>query len=106
KALKGVDLFVRECELLVVAGVGGNGQSELAQCILGLRRVTEGSIKVDGVDIAHDDPKRTRARGVAYVPEDRRAEGLVLPFTVADNLILGKQDHRPYARGGVLDGDA
>jgi general nucleoside transport system ATP-binding protein len=106
KALKGVDLVVREGEVLGVAGVGGNGQSELAQCILGLRKVVDGTIKVDGVDIAHDDPKRTRARGVAYVPEDRRAEGLVLPFTVADNFILGRQDHAPYARRGVLAGDA
>ena len=106
KALRGVDLVIREGEILGIAGVGGNGQSELAQCILGLRKVTEGTIKVDGVDIAHDDPKRTRERGVAYVPEDRRAEGLVLPFTVADNFILGRQDGVPYARRGVLDTDA
>jgi general nucleoside transport system ATP-binding protein len=105
-ALKGVDLSIREGEVLGIAGVGGNGQSELAQCILGLRAVTGGSITVDGLDIAHDDPKRTRQRGVAYVPEDRRAEGLVLPFTVADNFILGRQDRAPYARRGVLDGDA
>jgi simple sugar transport system ATP-binding protein len=102
KALKGIDLVVREGEIVGVAGVGGNGQSELAQCILGLRPVTEGTITVGAVDIAHDDPKRTRARGVAYVPEDRRVEGLVLPFTVADNFILGKQDRPPYARRGVL----
>ena len=105
-ALKGVDFIVHGGEVFGIAGVGGNGQSELAQCILGLRPVTGGSIKVEGVDIAHDDPKRTRERGVAYVPEDRRAEGLVLPFTVADNFILGKQDHAPYARRGVLQGDA
>jgi len=104
-ALKGVDLVVREGEVLGIAGVGGNGQSELAQCILGLRPVSDGTITVSGIDIAHDDPKRTRARGVAYVPEDRRVEGLVLPFTVADNFILGKQDHAPYARRGVLRRD-
>ena len=103
KALKGIDLVVREGEVLGVAGVGGNGQSELAQCILGLRKVTEGTITVGGIDIAHDDPKRTRQRGVSYVPEDRRVEGLVLPFTVADNFILGKQDRAPYARRGVLE---
>ena len=102
-ALKGVDLVVREGEVLGIAGVGGNGQSELAQCILGLRPVTGGTITVNGVDIAHDDPRRTRERGVAYVPEDRRAEGLVLPFTVADNFILGRQDRAPYARRGILE---
>jgi ABC-type uncharacterized transport system ATPase subunit len=104
-ALRGVDLVVREGEILGVAGVGGNGQSELAQCILGLRPVVDGTITVGAVDIAHDDPKRTRERGVAYVPEDRRIEGLVLPFTVADNFILGKQDRPPFARRGVLDGE-
>ena len=105
-ALRGVDLVVREGEIVGVAGVGGNGQSELAQCILGLRPVTEGTITVGGADITRDPPKRTRARGVAYVPEDRRVEGLVLPFTVADNFILGKQDREPYARRGVLEREA
>ena len=105
-ALRGVDLVVHEGEILGVAGVGGNGQSELAQCILGLRPVVDGTITVGAADIAHDDPKRTRRRGVAYVPEDRRVEGLVLPFTVADNFILGKQDHPPYARSGILERDA
>ncbi len=103
-ALRGIDLTVRSGEILGIAGVGGNGQSELAQCILGLRKVTGGVITVGGTDVAHDDPRRTRQRGVAYVPEDRRAEGLVLPFTVADNFILGKQDRAPYAHRGVLDG--
>jgi general nucleoside transport system ATP-binding protein len=102
-ALRGVDLTVRAGEILGIAGVGGNGQSELAQCILGLRKVTAGTVRVAGTDVAHDDPKRTRERGVAYVPEDRRIEGLVLPFTVADNFILGKQDREPYARRGVLE---
>src|SRR5258706_4697679 len=105
-ALQGVDLTVNAGEILGIAGVGGNGQSELAECVLGLREPTAGSIVIGGTDIAHDDPKRTRERGVAYVPEDRRAEGLVLAFTVADNFILGKQDHAPYARRGILDGDA
>lgn len=105
-ALRGVDLTVNAGEILGVAGVGGNGQSELAECVLGLREPTAGSITIGGADIAHDDPKRTRERGVAYVPEDRRAEGLVLAFTVADNFILGQQDHSPFSRRGVLDDDA
>ena len=105
-ALKGVSLTVHRGEILGIAGVGGNGQSELAECILGLREPTAGSISIGGADIAHDDPKRTRARGVAFVPEDRRREGLVLAFTVADNFILGKQDRPPFARRGVLDSDA
>src|SRR5258708_27207056 len=102
-ALRGIDLTVSAGEVLGVAGVGGNGQSERADCILSLREPTAGTIAIGGADVAHDDPKRTRRRGVAYVPEDRRAEGLVLAFTVADNFILGKQDRPPYSRRGVLD---
>ena len=105
-ALQGVDLTVNAGEILGVAGVGGNGQSELAECVLGLREPTAGSIVIGGTDVAHDDPKRTRERGVAYVPEDRRVEGLVLAFTVADNFILGKQDRPPFSVRGVLDADA
>src|SRR5438309_5626618 len=102
-ALQGVHFEVRAGEILGIAGVGGNGQSELAQTILGLREPTAGSILIGGVDISRDDPKRTRARGVAYVPEDRHLEGLVLAFTVADDFILGKQDRPPYAVHGALD---
>jgi len=105
-ALRGVDLTVRAGEILGIAGVGGNGQSELAECVLGLREPTAGAILIARADIAHDDPARTRSRGVAYVPEDRRTEGLVLAFTVADNFILGKQDRPPFSRHGVLDGAA
>ena len=105
-ALQGVDLTVHAGEILGVAGVGGNGQSELAECLLGLREPTAGTIAIGGIDVAHDDPKRTRQRGVAYVPEDRRREGLVLAFTVADNFILGKQDRPPFSRRGVLDDNA
>ncbi len=103
QALDGIDLVVHAGEVLGVAGVGGNGQSELAECILGLRQPTGGEIRIAGRDISREGPGRTRASGVSYVPEDRRREGLVLAFTVADNLILGKQAHRPYARLGVLD---
>ncbi len=102
-ALQGVDLTVHKGEILGVAGVGGNGQSELAECVLGLREPTAGTISIGGADVAHDDPKRTRERGVAFVPEDRRREGLVLAFTIADNFILGKQDRPPFAKRGVLD---
>src|ERR1700704_5816003 len=105
-ALQGVDLAVNAGEILGIAGVGGNGQSELAECVLGLREPTAGSIVIGGAGVAHDHPKRTRERGVAYVPEDRRTEGLVLAFTVADNFILGKQDRPPFANRGVLDHDA
>ncbi len=105
QVLQGIDLIVHAGEILGIAGVGGNGQSELAECVLGSREPTTGTITIGGADIAHDDPKRTRRRGVAFVPEDRRREGLVLAFTIADNFILGKQDQAPFSRRGVLDND-
>ncbi len=103
EALRGIDLVVHRGEILGVAGVGGNGQSELAECLIGTRRSTGGVIRVAGTDISKSDPKRTRAAGVAYVPEDRRTDGLVLAFSVAEDLILGKHDRPPFARGGVLE---
>ncbi len=102
-ALLDVGLTVHAGEVLGIAGVGGNGQSELAECIMGLRRPTAGDMRIGGADVSRDGPRRTRAGGVCYVPEDRRREGLVLAFTVADNLILGKQAGPPYATFGVLD---
>jgi len=65
--------------------------------------VTAGQIRIGGADVSRDGPRQTRASGVCFVPEDRRLEGLVLAFTVADNLILGRQAAMPYARLGVLD---
>ncbi len=105
-ALRGIDLEIHAGEILGIAGVGGNGQSELAECLMGLREPTAGAIRIGGADVAHDDPKRTRGRGVAYVPENRRTDGLVLAFTVADDLILGRQDRPPFARGITLDRNA
>src|SRR6267143_6741518 len=66
-ALRGVDFEIRSGEIFGIAGVGGNGQSELAQCILGLRKVSAGTIRIGGVDISRDDPKRTRARTFGIV---------------------------------------
>jgi len=106
EALRGVDLGVRAGEVLGIAGVSGNGQRELAECILGMRVPTAGKIRFRGTDVTTLDVKRMRSLGAAYVPEDRRVEGLVLQFTVADNLILGRQDRRPFARLGVLDARA
>jgi ABC-type uncharacterized transport system ATPase subunit len=104
EALRGVDLEVRSGEVLGIAGVGGNGQGELTECLLGLRRPTAGAIRFRDRDVTKLDAARMRDLGCAYVPEDRRLDGLCLDFTVADNFILGRQADPPFARFGVLSG--
>jgi general nucleoside transport system ATP-binding protein len=93
RAVDGVSLSVSPGEILGIAGVSGNGQSELVEAIAGLRAIASGSIALDGRRI---DGLGVRARsdaGLAHIPEDRQACGLVLDFSVADNLILGAQHH-------------
>jgi simple sugar transport system ATP-binding protein len=89
-----------------VAGVQGNGQTELAECITGLRSAVSGRINIAGVDITHANPRRITQMGVAHVPEDRQRDGLVLSYPIADNLALQEYYRAPYAKGVVLDENA
>ncbi len=98
-----VDLRVRAGEIVALAGVQGNGQTELAEAITGLRPVTSGSVRVDGLDLTNATPRQVIHAGVAHVPEDRQGDGLVSGMTIAENLILDVYDQRPYARLGSLD---
>ena len=98
-AVKGVSLDVREGEILGIAGVEGNGQTELIQAISGLRKVKRGRVMVSGVDLTGKSPRQIRSAGVSHIPEDRQARGLVLNFTVEENLVLGQQYYAPYADG-------
>lgn len=105
----GVSLEVRRGEILGIAGVEGNGQTELVEALTGLRSPTSGKATVNGRSLLSGGmvietlPARVRAAGVAYVPEDRRSRGLVLDYTVADNLILGQEDDSQFSRGGILN---
>ncbi|HEY3283258.1 MAG TPA: ABC transporter ATP-binding protein [Armatimonadota bacterium] len=85
-----VSLQVARGEILGVAGVEGNGQRELAECLVGLRRASAGALRLDGLDLSHLSTGARRAAGLAYIPEDRHAEGLVLPLSVRENLLLSK----------------
>jgi simple sugar transport system ATP-binding protein len=99
-ALRGVSLTVRSGEIVGVAGVDGNGQSELAECIAGLRKPTAGSVAISGI------PVRGVVRDPAllgFIPEDRHRIGLVLDFDVAENLVLKTFADPPYARHRILD---
>jgi len=106
RAVDGIDLTVRAGEVLGIAGVQGNGQTELIKAIMGLQPVLAGSISVAGERIDGWSTKRVLGAGVGYVPEDRSADGLVKEFSVAENLILDLYDRPPFASGPALNRDA
>jgi ABC-type uncharacterized transport system ATPase subunit len=95
-----VDLSVRSGEVLGIAGVEGNGQSELVEAIAGLQKTSGGKIFLNGQDITDWSPLRIREAGFGLVPEDRHRRGLVLDYSVADNLILGLHGKKPFVKGG------
>ena len=100
-AVDHVSFSVGAGEILGVAGVEGNGQTELIEAIAGLRRATNGSILMDGTDITRATVRERGDLGLSHIPEDRHERGLVLEYSVADNLILGQQ-HK-FSRRGTLD---
>ncbi len=102
-AVKGIDLDVRAGEIVAIAGVQGNGQTELVESIVGLRPADSGTISVEGRDVSNDSPRRISDLGVAHIPEDRGRDGLVNYMSVADNYILDSYHRDPYSRRGVLD---
>ncbi|HEX2145391.1 MAG TPA: ATP-binding cassette domain-containing protein, partial [Glycomyces sp.] len=106
KVLDGLDLTVHSGEIVGLAGVEGNGQTELARSILGLIKPDAGRIAIDGADVHGHGPARRIAAGLGYIPEDRGRDGLVSEFSVAENLVLNQYKEAPYARGGVVDAGA
>ena len=95
--VRGLSLQVRKGEILGIAGVEGNGQRELAEAIIGLRKPTAGRISVAGKDVTGLPVAEVRETGVAYVPEDRHARGLVLDMTLWENSVLGRQGRNEYS---------
>jgi ABC-type uncharacterized transport system ATPase subunit len=100
--LSGVDLVVRAGEVLGIAGVEGNGQTELVETIMGMRRAGGGRIVLAGKDITRAHTLERREAGIGYVPEDRTRHGLLATQPLWANRILGYQSRRPIARGGFL----
>jgi ABC-type uncharacterized transport system ATPase subunit len=103
EAVRGVDLDVRSGEIVGIAGVAGNGQGELVEAIVGLRRPTSGRIHLDADDVTGRSPRALNELGVGYVPADRQRYGVVLSFPCSDNLILTRYYRPPYARGWRRD---
>ena len=103
RVIDGVTLDVHAGEVLCIAGVEGNGQTALAETLLGLRAVAAGSIALAGRDITHATVKEVLESGVGYVPEDRKKDGLVADFTIEENLMLDGSFSAPYTRGLSID---
>ncbi|HWJ02587.1 MAG TPA: ABC transporter ATP-binding protein [Verrucomicrobiae bacterium] len=102
-AIKGVSLEVRRGEVLGIAGVDGNGQSELIEAVCGLRRVDSGSIKVLGKEVTNASPRKVIAAGISHIPEDRQARGLVLDFSIEENMVLETYHGPEFSRGLILN---
>jgi len=103
RAVDGVDLVVRAGEVLGIAGVQGNGQTELVEAVMGLRPPRAGEITVDNEDLTKMSTKRILRSGIGYVPEDRSLDGVVKEFSVAENLVLDQYDRAPYGNAFRLN---
>ena len=98
-----VSLTVRAGEVVALAGVQGNGQTELAEAVTRLRAVAGGTIRLAGQDLTHATPRHALRAGVAHIPEDRQVDGLVLSMSIADNLVLDVYNQEPNAHFGARD---
>lgn len=98
-----VSFSVHGGEVLAIAGVQGNGQTELAEAILGLRHIHSGSIEVAGKDLTKSTVREVLEAGLGYIPEDRKKDGLVGDFSIAENLMLDGSFGKPFAKGFQID---
>ena len=100
--VKNISFELRAGEILAVAGVQGNGQSELAEAIVGLQEHVTGTITLDGKEITRSTVRQALHAGIAFVPESREDDGLISSFSIEENLILDVHDMPPYAKGPVI----
>ncbi|MCP4745411.1 MAG: ABC transporter ATP-binding protein [Desulfobacteraceae bacterium] len=99
-ALKGLDLCVRAGEIIGVAGVDGNGQSELIEAVTGLRPIESGSVSIQGKQINNLTPRQIHGRRVSTIPEDRQLRGMISEFSIAENMILENYYKPPFSKKG------
>ncbi len=103
--VKNFSLSVKAGEIVGIAGVDGNGQSELIEAITGLRGIESGSVIVEGNDITHADVRRRNEIGIGHIPEDRQKRGLVMNSSVSDNVAIKEFYHPPFSKRGILSAD-
>jgi general nucleoside transport system ATP-binding protein len=102
-AVNGASFEVRAGEVLGIAGVQGNGQTEMVAVLTGLRHCVGGQVFIRGVDVTNASPRRIAEQGVAHIPEDRHEHGMVGSYPVADNLVLSTYYKQPFAHAGVMN---
>jgi general nucleoside transport system ATP-binding protein len=102
-AVKGLNLDVRAGEIVGIAGVDGNGQSELIEAITGLRNTAAGEIHLNNKNVANLPPRKIIESGVGHIPEDRHKHGLILDFSIGENMVLQTYYQQPYSKAGVLN---
>ena len=100
-ALKGINLNVNSFQILGIAGIQGNGQTELVEVITGLRKANQGKVILNDENITRKSPKDRINMGISHIPEDRQKRGLILDFSVMENLILGSQDIEPFSNDKI-----
>jgi ABC-type uncharacterized transport system ATPase subunit len=102
-ALDGLSLEIKRGEIVGICGVEGNGQTELVETLAGLRHPDSGHVLLKGKEITGFNPHEVRLAGLSYIPEDRHHRGLVLPFSLTENVLLGNSEDEPFSRGGRID---
>jgi simple sugar transport system ATP-binding protein len=103
QVVKGLNLDVKAGEIVGIAGVDGNGQSELIEAITGLRKAENGGIRLKGKDITGLRPRQVTEAGVGHIPEDRHKYGLVLDYTIGENMVIQTYYQKPMSKNGILN---
>ncbi|MBN1499614.1 MAG: ABC transporter ATP-binding protein [Spirochaetes bacterium] len=106
KKVNGFSLNVKKGEILGLAGVDGNGQSELIEAITGLRKTESGTVRINNMDITSKTPRDVIQSKISTIPEDRQKHGLVMNFNVAENMILENYSKNPFSKNGILNFNA
>ena len=101
--VKGLNLTVRKGEILGIAGIDGNGQSELIEAITGLRKIKSGTVSINGQDVTNKKPRQVTESGVGHIPQDRHKHGLVLDFSIGHNIALQTYYSSPISNKGIID---
>ena len=104
--VENVSFEVHSGEIVGIAGVQGNGQTELVEALTGLRKATSGVVALDGKDLTHSDPRERHQMGMAHIPEDRQRQGLVGGLSVAENLVLTRYHDDQFSHGVIVDWEA
>lgn len=103
--VQGVSFEVRAGEIVGIAGVQGNGQTELVEALTGMRKTSAGVVTLDGVDITNTSPRGRHEMGIAHIPEDRLRQGLISGLTIRENLVLTRYHDEPFSNGMLMHWD-